>query len=154
ARQAYDLLAEGFGPGSNGPLVLAAELPGGDADFAALEQLSARINQTPGVAFASPPQPNPTGEAAIVMIIPTTAPQDEATSDLVHHLRDDVVPQGVAGTTINAKIGGSTAAAVDFSDYSARQMPVFFGGVLALSFLLLMTVFRSLLVPLKAVIMN
>ncbi|CAN5228852.1 MMPL family transporter [soil metagenome] len=154
SRQAYDLLSEGFGSGSNGPLVLAAELPGGEGDFAVLQQLSADLNQTPGVAFAAPPQLNPEGDAAIMMVLPTTSPQDEATTDLVHHLRDEVVPASTAGSTANVKVGGATAAATDFSEYTLQQLPIFFVAVLVLSFLLLMAIFRSLLVPLKAVIMN
>ncbi len=154
SRRAYDLLSEGFGTGSNGPLILAAELPGGDADLAALQQLSTTLSQTPGVAFAAPPQVNPEGDAAIVMVIPTTSPQDEATTALVHHLRDVVVPQSIAGSTAVVKVGGITAGASDFSEYTLRQLPVFLVVVLVLSFLLLMAVFRSLLVPLKAVLMN
>ena len=154
SREAYDLLSEGFGPGFNGPLVLAAKLPGGEDDLAAAEQLSSALNQTQGVAFASAPQVNAEGDAAILMVVPTTSPQDEATSDLVHRIRDDVVPAATAGSTANVKVGGATAAAVDFSEYSLQQMPVFFGAVLLLSFIVLMAVFRSVLVPLKAVIMN
>ena len=153
-RQAYDLLAKGFGPGFNGPLLLAAETPNDAADVAVLNRLSATLNQTPGVAFATPAQPNPTGTAAIMQVFPTTAPQDRATEDLVARLRDHIVPDAMEGTTATVAVGGFPAAADDFATYTARMLPIVVGFVLLLSFILLMIVFRSLLVPLKAVIMN
>jgi putative drug exporter of the RND superfamily len=153
-RQAYDLLSEGFGPGFNGPLLLATETPDGDGDAAALEQLSAQLNDASGVAFASPPQASPDASAAIIQVFPTTAPQDEETADLVTRLRDEVIPGFRAESGLDVKVGGVTAAVDDFAAYTADQLPVFIGAVLLLSFLLLMVVFRSLLVPLKAVVMN
>ncbi|MFN8025021.1 MAG: MMPL family transporter [Acidimicrobiia bacterium] len=152
-RRAYDYLSEGFGPGFNGPLLLAAETPNGDADVALLQQLSAKLAKTPGVAFASPAIPNADKSVAIMQVIPTTDPQAEATADLVSRLRDDVVPSVTKGE-VAVKVGGITAAADDFAKYTAGRLPIFMGAVLLLSFLLLMVVFRSLLVPLKAVIMN
>jgi RND superfamily putative drug exporter len=154
SRRSYDLLSEGFGPGFNGPFILAASMPGGEADVAAVEQLSQTLNQTPGVAYAAPPQPNEAGDAAIIIVIPTTSPQDEETGELVGELRDEVIPAATAGTTATVLVGGAQAGVNDFVDYTAEQMPLFVGAVLVLSFLLLMVVFRSLLVPLKAVIMN
>jgi RND superfamily putative drug exporter len=153
-RRAYDLVSEGFGPGANGPLLLAAETPGGQSDLQALEALSRELNQTEGVAFASEPIPNDSGDAAIIQVQPTTSPQDKETAHLVNRLRDDVVPDAVAGSTADVKVGGATAAVVDFSRYTADRLPWFIGTVLVLSFILLTLVFRSLLVPLKAVIMN
>jgi RND superfamily putative drug exporter len=153
-RQAYDLLTEGFGPGFNGPLLLVAETPGGARDQDALLGLTRTLNSTPGVAFATDPIPNQSGEAAILQVFPATTPQDEATSDLVHRLRDQIVPQATAGSTADVKVGGLTAAGLDFADYSGDRLPMFVGTVLLLSFLLLMAVFRSVLVPLKAVIVN
>jgi RND superfamily putative drug exporter len=153
-RRAYDLLTEGFGPGFNGPLLLAAETPAGQKDLQALGALSGRLNQTEGVAFATPPIPNRTGDAAILQVFPTTSPQDEATNDLVHRLRDDVVPGAIAGSSAVVKVGGMAAAGLDFAGFTAGRLPLFMGAVLLLSFLLLMTVFRSLLVALKAVIVN
>jgi putative drug exporter of the RND superfamily len=153
-RQSYDLLAEGFGPGFNGPLLLAAELPNGPADLSVLQRLGARLGDTAGVDSVTPPIPNQAGNAAILQVFPTTSPQDEATTDLVHHIRQDVVPQALRGTGIDVHVGGFTAAAVDFADFSADRLPVFIGAVLVLSFLLLMATFRSVLVPLKAVVMN
>ncbi|MGZ5351069.1 MAG: MMPL family transporter, partial [Actinomycetota bacterium] len=154
-RKAYDLLAEGFGPGFNGPMLLSTEIPEG-TDPAALEATTQALAADPGVAFVSPPFPNdpqaPT--AALWRLYPTTAPQDEATTDLVHRLRDEVLPAATQGTGLDVAVSGSVAAAVDFSEYLTARLPLFIGVVLALSFLLLMLVFRSLLVPLKAVVMN
>jgi RND superfamily putative drug exporter len=153
-RQAYDLLSEGFGPGFNGPLLLAAETPSGAADVAVLQELSETLRDTPGVASASPPIPNAAGDAAIIQVFPTTSPQDEATSELVDLLRDNVVPAATSGSTAVVETGGLPAIVEDFSAYTYRMLPVVMGIVLTLSFVLLMTVFRSILVPLKAVVMN
>ena len=153
-RRAYDLLSDGFGPGFNGPLLLVADLPGGEGDLGIIQSLSGRLNQTPGVAFATPPIANEAGDAAILQVFPTTAPQDEATHALVETLRDEVIPQAVDGTSAAVKVGGMTAGGMDFADYSGQRLPWFIGTVLVLSFLLLMAVFRSILVPLKAVVMN
>jgi RND superfamily putative drug exporter len=154
-RKAYDLLADGFGPGFNGPLMAVGTLPAG-TDLADLEGISTALGETEGVAFASPAIPNdpeaPT--AALWRIIPSTAPQDEATTQLVHRLRDDVLPEATEAAGLDVAVTGSVAIQTDFSDYLAGRLPYFFGAVLTLSFLLLMTVFRSVLVPLKAVIMN
>jgi len=154
-RRAYDMLSEGFGPGFNGPLIAAIEL-GDPADAAALPGLAQAIADTDGVEFASPPFPNSTTPptAALIQIIPSSAPQDEATSDLIDRLRGDVVPAATEGTTLAVYITGSTAASMDFTSYLADRLIMFIGVVLLLSFLLLMMVFRSVLVPLKAVIMN
>ncbi len=147
-RKAYDLLAEGFGPGTNGPLLITVQ---GDTatDPAKLEAFVATIGQTEDVqtAFAAGP---PTNGLALVTVFPKSAPQDAATTHLVHVLRDDVIP----GTGVDAKVGGLTAGSVDFAGYLGERMPILIGVVLLLSFLLLMAVFRSVLVPLKAVIMN
>ncbi len=155
ARQAFDLLAEGFGPGFNGPLMLVTETPNGEQDLAVLEQVTNELRQINGVANVSPPIASPEGGAAIIQVVPTTSPQDPATSDLVHHLRDDFLPVIQQDTGAGEiLVSGSTAASIDFSDYTADRMPIFFALVLGLSFLLLMVVFRSVIVPIKAVIMN
>jgi RND superfamily putative drug exporter len=155
-RRAYDLISRGFGAGFNGPLLLAAETPDGRADVAALQRLSDALNDgVPGVEFAGAPQANdpdnPT--VAIMQVFPITDPQAKETADLVTRLRDEVIPS-VVGSEVAVKVGGLTAAADDFASYTAARLPLFMGAVLLLSFLLLMLVFRSLLVPLKAVIMN
>jgi RND superfamily putative drug exporter len=154
-RQAYDLLAEGFGPGFNGPLTLVATVDGQEG-LADTGKVTDELKATDGVAFVSPPAPNdPQDPTAVVWkVIPTTAPQDEATTTLVKHLRDDVLPEATAGTNLDVLVTGFVAVTVDFSDYLAGRLLLFFTVVLALSFILLMVVFRSLLVPLKAVVMN
>jgi putative drug exporter of the RND superfamily len=152
-RQAYDLLAEGFGPGFNGPLLLAAELPDGPADLAVLDDLAVRLETTEGVASVTPPIPNEAVDAAILQVFPTTGPQDEATTELVHRIRDDLAPVAAA-EGVDVQVGGRTAGAIDYADFSATRLPILIGAVLVLSFLLLMATFRSLLVPLKAVILN
>ncbi len=154
-RKAYDLLALGFGPGFNGPLLLAAELPEG-TDPAQLEAVTQALAGDSGVAFVTPAIPNdPEAPTAVLWrLFPTTAPQDEETTELVLRLRDEVVPAATAGTELDVVVSGGVAATVDFSEYLTDRLPVFIAVVLALSFLLLMVVFRSLLVPLKAVIMN
>jgi RND superfamily putative drug exporter len=154
-RQAYDVLAEGFGAGFNGPFMITA-VPGADDGIAALDTLQRALAETPGVAAVTPAFPDRPAapEAYLFNLVPTTAPQDAATTELVNTLRDDVIPAAIAGTTLDVKVTGTAAANIDFTDFLARRTFVFFGGVLALSFLLLMVVFRSLLVPLKAVIMN
>jgi len=156
--QAYELTTEGFGAGTNGPLILAAELTG-PQDLQTMNGLVTVLEGTEGVARVVGPLPNNTAdpaasEAAIIQVIPTTGPQDAATGDLVDALRDDVVPAATEGTALVVNVSGSVAANIDFSSYLARRIPLFFAAVLSLSFLLLMMVFRSLLVPLKAVIMN
>jgi putative drug exporter of the RND superfamily len=155
ARQAYDLMASAFGPGSNGPLTLVAELPQG-ADPGALTRVTDALAATEGVAFASPAVPNdPADPAAVVwQVIPTGAPQDAATTDLVKRLRAEVLPSASRGTGVDVLVTGFVAVTVDFSEYLAGRLALFFGAVLTLSFVLLMIVFRSLLVPLKAVAMN
>jgi putative drug exporter of the RND superfamily len=154
-RKAYDLTAEAFGEGFNGPLLLSVELTGdGEVDAAALESLGAGLGDDPAVAVAAPAQVNDAGDAAIVTVIPTDAPQDEATTELVHRLRDEVVPGALDGTGVEAHVGGLTAVFIDLSDKVASRLPLFVGAVVGLSFVLLMIVFRSVLVPLKAALMN
>ena len=157
-RRAYDLLAEGFGPGFNGPLLVTAEVEQ-PADGAAFQSLLAALESADGVASVAPPFPsdrdNPQQSAAfLVQVIPETAPQDEETSALVERLRDEVIPAAVDGSTLAVNVTGTVAANIDFTGYLAGRIVIFFGAVLTLSFLLLMAVFRSLLVPIKAVVMN
>jgi putative drug exporter of the RND superfamily len=157
SRRAYDLIDEGFGPGANGPLLVAVDLAGaGDRSVAAdtVERVAADLGATDGVATVVPPVLNDRGDAAVLSVVPTTGPQDEATEDLVHTLRDDVIPAAVAGTGVEASVGGLTAAFIDDSEQTASRLPVFIGGVVLLSFVLLMAVFRSLAVALKAAVMN
>ncbi len=154
-RKAYDMLAEGFGPGFNGPLMLVAEVPEG-ADPAAVEAVTEALGDAQGVALVSPAIPNDPENPTAVMwrVIPDTAPQDEATTNLVKDLRSEVLPAAQGGSGLDVAVTGNVGILVDFSDYLAQRLPWFLAAVLGLSFLLLMVVFRSLLVPLKAVIMN
>jgi len=152
-RQSYDLLTKGFGAGFSGPLLLVAEstTPGQRVDLQALGAVQRTVSATDGIAFVSPPRPSPDGTVALLAAIPTTSPQDEATEKLVERLRDDVLP-GSSG--VRVLVTGSTAGAIDANRYVADRLALFIGAVIVLSFLLLMVVFRSVLVPLKAAIMN
>jgi RND superfamily putative drug exporter len=152
-RQAYDLLAEGFGPGFNGPLVAVAELPDG-ADPDALQGVTATLQGTDGVVFAMGPEVSPDGSVGRWFVVPATAPQDEATENLVRTLRGGVLDSAATGVDTEILVTSFTAMGIDFSDYLGSRYFAFFATVLGLSFLLLMTVFRSLLVPLKAVLVN
>ncbi len=152
-RQAYDLNTEGFGPGTNGPLVIAAELPDASAQ-PRIDALAQRLRDEPGVAFVAKPVVNETGDAAMLTVIPKGSPQDKETTDLVHRLRDDVVPRELAGSGVNVEIGGVTAALEDQSEFITGRMPLFIAGVVGLSFLLLLFAFHSPVISLKAAIMN
>jgi RND superfamily putative drug exporter len=157
-RKAYDLLAEGFGPGFNGPFLMVAELPDG-FDAEALAPIQAAVQDDQGVVFVTPAMPNdekdPAAATAVQWaVIPTSSPQAEETTETVNRLRADVLPAAEQAAGVDVALTGSVPVQVDFSEYLASRLPVFFGAVLALSFLLLMSVFRSLLVPIKAVVMN
>jgi RND superfamily putative drug exporter len=154
-RQAYDLLVEGFGPGFNGVFILAAELPEG-TDPEGLAAITEAVGNDAGVEFVSEPRLDDpdSPQAAVWSLVPTSSPQDEATTDLVNRLRGDVLPPAEQAAGVDVAVTGMSASSVDFSDFLAQRLPYFFVAVLALSFLLLMVVFRSILVPLKAVVMN
>jgi RND superfamily putative drug exporter len=155
-RQAYDLLAQGFGPGFNGPLVVAADMQGAGADATAtVDHLQQAIaDHHAGIAFVTPPQFNSAHTGAVIVVYPTTSPQSSQTEALVQTLRNDVIPPVVAGTHVDAQVGGQTAASIDAANFLGHRLFIVIGAVLILSFLLLMVVFRSLVLPLKAVIMN
>ena len=155
-RQAYDLLAEGFGAGFNGPFIITVVPGAGTTPPPPWTPSSGPSPRPPASPRSRRPSPtvSTAPEAYLFSLIPTTAPQDEATTDLVTTLRDDVIPAAIAGTALDVEVTGTAAANIDFTDFLARRTFVFFGAVLALSFVLLMVVFRSLLVPLKAVVMN
>ena len=152
ARRAYDLLAEGFGPGFNGPLQLVAEVPEGTSQDT-IDRIGAAVTADPDVVFVSPAVPAP-GNLVLWKVVQRESPQAKGTAELVHRLRDDVLPPVVADSGVVVNVGGFTAIGVDLSDYFGRRVFLFVAAVLVLSFLLLMAVFRSLLVPLKAVVMN
>ena len=147
-RQSYDLLSEGFGKGFNGPLVVAAET-GNAAELAKLRQALAT---TPGVASVTPPGLNPARDTAVLRVYPTTSPQSAETADLIKHLRSDVIPPAAGATPVY--VGGLTAAFMDLSDIFASKLPLFIGVVVLLSALLLLLVFRSLVIPVQAAVMN
>ena len=150
-RQAYDLLAQGFGPGSNGPVVVAVDMAG---DPTVIDPLVEALSADPGIAAVGAPEVYADAGVAVVMAIPTTGPQDAATHETVERLRADVLPSVLAGSPAQAHVGGQTA---NFADVGARvneRLPVLIAAVLAMSFVLLMLVFRSVLVPLKAVALN
>jgi RND superfamily putative drug exporter len=152
-RQAYDLISEGFGPGTNGPLVIAAQLdgPGARSELGALVK---RLRNEDGIAYVPAPRINQAGTAAIVTVIPTTSPQDQETEDLVNRLRGRVVPATLRNSGVTAEIGGVTAALEDQSEYITGRMPLFIVSVVGLSFLLLLVAFHSPLISLKAGVMN
>ena len=152
-RQAYDLNTEGFGPGTNGPLVIAVDLPD-RASNDRIDSLAQRLRREPGVAYVPKPVINREGNAAIVTVIPRGSPQDKETEDLVNRLRDDVVPDAVGGSGVTVHIGGVTAALEDQSEYMKDRLPLFIVGVVGLSFLLLLVAFHSPLISLKAAVMN
>jgi RND superfamily putative drug exporter len=154
-RQAYDLLARGFGAGFNGPLVIAADVPGGSAgDRATVESLDSRLRAVSGVAAVQPAIFNRAGDAAVIIAYPTTSPQAAATASLVQHLRSSVVPAAVAGSGVTVFIGGETAAAVDSSQYLSGKLPWVIALIIGLAILLLMAVFRSIAIPITAAVMN
>ena len=153
-RRAYDLLAEGYGDGANGPLILVGTLPNGSASMAVLDGAATSIAEVPGVSSASPAMRVGDGSVAIVRVTPDTGPQAEATYDLVHTLRETVLPQLTAGTGVQVSITGATAAGIDSAETTATRLPWMLLLVLSASFLLLAFAFRSLVVPLKAIVMN
>ena len=152
SRRAYDLVTEGFGPGMNGPLLLSVSLTGtASVDQPALHTLVDDLRKDRDVLFAPDASVNKAGDAAVVAVIPKSAPDSAATAALVHRIRTDIAPQAPRITTY---VGGITATFIDISDRVAQRMPWFIGAIVGLSFLLLVLVFRSILVPLKAALLN
>ena len=152
-RQAYDLLAAGFGSGFNGPLQLAVRLPA-SGNTASLTRFTTAVRHTPGVASVAAPQLNPARDTAAIAVYPTTSPQSAQTTSLVKHLRSEVLPPLAKATGATVYVGGATATQVDFAHVLSRKLPLFIGMVVLLSALLLLVVFRSLLIPLQAALMN
>ena len=150
-RRAYDLIAEGFGPGANGPLVVAVDLAG---DPTVLAPLSSAIAADPGIADVAPPVIDTQSDVAILAVEPTTTPQSEATRDTIDRLRSDVLPSVLDDSPARAHVGGQVAVFADLGHRVQDRLPLFIGAVVLLSFVLLMVMFRSLLVPLKAAVMN
>jgi putative drug exporter of the RND superfamily len=152
-RQAYDLLAEGFGPGFNGPLTMVASLPK-SGDGAGIEQLCSTLKKEEGVASVTKVTFNKKKNVGLCQVYPTTSPQSADTTALLDHIRNDVIPPIESKTGAVLHVGGITAIFEDFGDAITEKLPLFIGVVILLSALLLMAVFRSVLVPLKAIVMN
>jgi RND superfamily putative drug exporter len=167
--RAYELLASGFGRGFNGPLLLVAKVPNRVREAAAngvlltaaphagtspLAQLRSAITATSGVASVAPAKLNPAGNVATITVYPSSSPQAYATTQLVKRLRETVIPPLARRTGLTVYVGGVTAGAVDFATTLGHKLPLFIGVVVLLSALLLMVVFRSLLIPLQAAVMN
>jgi RND superfamily putative drug exporter len=152
-RKAYDLLAEGFGPGFNGPFAMVAALPA-KGDDEALVTLRKTLRNEEGVAKVTSITLNPAEDTGVFQLYPTTSPQSEKTTALLDHIRGDVLPPIEQRTGAQLHVGGITAIFEDFGDAISEKLPLFIGVVVLLSALLLMIVFRSVLVPLKAMVMN
>ncbi|HWT22548.1 MAG TPA: MMPL family transporter [Solirubrobacteraceae bacterium] len=154
-RVAYDQLTQAFGPGSNGPFLLAVDTPKGAPETEPqLGALQRAVADTPGVATVPAAAVSEDGEMATIFAIPTTAPQDAKTSDLLDRLRDDVIPRATAGTPLKVYVGGNTAGFEDITGKVAGRLPLFISVVIGLSVLLLVMVFRSLWVPLGSAVFN
>ncbi|HEY4279065.1 MAG TPA: MMPL family transporter [Conexibacter sp.] len=155
ARQAYDAISTGFGPGANGPIVLAASssrpVQSTDASLTRVQQAVAR---EPGVAAVTPVVVDRAGTVATFNAIPRTAPSDNATEDLVNNLRDTTIPAAQQGSTLNTSVGGSTAGFIDLGEEISDTLPETIAVIIALSFILLTIAFRSILIPVKAAAMN
>jgi putative drug exporter of the RND superfamily len=152
-RKAYDLLAEGFGAGFNGPLQIVAQLPHPN-DGAALGKIGAALRDTPGVASVAPPQISPSGRTAVYQAFPHSAPQSAASTDLVNALRDTVLPPAARSSGATLLVGGPAASSIDFTHVLSGKLPLFIAVVVGLAALLLLVVFRSLVIPVQAAVMN
>ncbi|MGN6373862.1 MAG: MMPL family transporter [Solirubrobacteraceae bacterium] len=148
--RAYNLLAQGFGSGFNGPLTVVTQ----HAEAARLGDLRSALERAPGVVAVTPPRVSPSGEVATISVYPSSSPQAYATTLLVRHLREDVIPPLASRAHMKVYVGGFTAGGVDFSTTLAHKLPLFIGVVVLLSALLLMIVFRSLVIPVQAAVMN
>jgi RND superfamily putative drug exporter len=153
-RKAYDLLAQGYGAGVNGTLQVAVETHGAkDADVT-LAAIGRALKAEPGIASVSPPTLNGAKDLALFNVTPTTSPQDDKTAQLLHRLRDDVLPKAVGDSKVQPLVTGGTALMEDASARLQQRMLWFLAAVIGLSFLVLTMVFRSILVPLKAAVLN
>jgi RND superfamily putative drug exporter len=152
SRQAYDLLAQGFGPGFNGPLQVVGEV-NGPGDVRRYDQFVASLHGQSGIAAIQPTRVSPNGRALVTFVYPDYSPQAVQTTDLVNHIRS-LVPEATSGSSLAIHIGGQTAGGIDFSNVLVGKMPLFVTVIVVLSFLLLAVVFRSLLIPLTASVMN
>ena len=152
-KNAYDLIAQGFGPGVNGSFLLATDLAR-KGDTAAASQIAAAVKRDPNVAIVVPPALSPDGEIATIVVFPKTGPQDAATTRLLERLRADILPPAERDTGARVFVGGQVASQEDFADVIAAKLPLFVGSIVLLSALLLMIVFRSIFIPIKAACLN
>jgi RND superfamily putative drug exporter len=152
-RQAYDILAKGFGPGFNGPMQIVAKLPSHGGTAAAATLRSGFVG-LPDVAAVALPVYSPDGQLAVINVFPKTSPQDAETSTLLNRLRGKVIPPLERSTKASVYVGGTTALFADFSSLLASKLPLFIGAVVLISALLLLVVFRSVFVAVKAIAMN
>jgi len=158
-RTAHDLLADGFGPGVNGPLLITVSTPDDSLESptgaaALADRVAASLASTPGVAAISPAQLNPAADTAIMIVTPTTGPQDTRTEDLVRTLRTDLLPAAIAGSEAEVQVGGATAVSIDSTANISSRIPILIAAVVLLSMLLLLVSFRSIAVAVKAAVMN
>ena len=153
-RKSYDLMADGYGPGTNGPLQVVLDTDGERISDETIAEVATALENESGVASVDAPATNEAGDIAIITVIPTTSPQDAATSDLLETIREDTIPAALDDAGVTASVTGSTALTDDVSSRLQERMPLFLGAVIGLSFLILMIVFRSVLVPLKAALLN
>ena len=149
-RRAYDIVDDAFGAGMNGPLQIVLE----EASAAEIEQVREAIGATPNVVSVGAPLTGPDGDVTVFSVVPATSPQSSETTDLVHDLRTDVIPAALGDGGANAFVGGATARSIDIADRIADRLPLFFSLVIGVSFVLLVAVFRSLMIPVKAALMN
>jgi RND superfamily putative drug exporter len=152
-QRAFNLLAQGFGPGFNGPLLVAVELKD-PSQASAVATVRSAVAKTPDVAAVTAPRIAPSGKVAVFQAYPESAPQAAATTSLVNHLRHDVLPPVKKSLNVQALVGGFTAGSIDFSNVLAGKLPLFIGIVVVLSALLLFVIFRSLVIPIQAGLMN
>jgi RND superfamily putative drug exporter len=151
--EAYTALAAGFGPGLTGPLELTGAVSS-PADVTAFGNLLASVARSPGVASTTPAVMSPNGRVVVATVYPSTSPQDQRTVTLVNHLREDLIPPAEQGSSLDVHVGGVTATDIDFSHILSDKLPLFIAIVVLLAFVLLVAVFRSLLIPLVASVMN
>ena len=152
-RQAYDLLAQGFGPGFSGPLTIVGALHGAK-DLAAMNALASSLKSAPGVAAVDPLLVNPTHTIAILNVVATTSSQDAKTVELINRIRDHYIPAATASSHTGIYVGGLTAIFADFASVLGGRIPLFLGVIVLLGCLLLMVAFRSVLIPIVAAMMN
>ena len=151
--QAFDLLSQGFGAGFNGPLAIVVQLPH-PGDTSSIPAVSEALSHASDVVAVTPPQVSPSGNVAVIRAYPGSAPQAQATTDLVNHLRQNVLPPVEHQTGAHILVGGFTAGSIDFASVLSSKLPLFIGLVVVLSALLLFVIFRSLVIPIQAAAMN